>query len=207
MERGKLRLVMGNMFANKTGTIIHAIETMRTFGHRKVLIFTPTTDTRAGKGAIKNYNGQSLRAVDLLANRPNNALRIIRKEEAEMGSKFHTIVFDEVQFFSPPRVFYQLTDELLRLGYDVLASGLRLDFRGEPFGVTLSLIGLCESMQQVTLLASYCAKCGNPAHLPQRLLNGVPAPYLSPQVKVGGKESYEARCYDCYELPGRQRVS
>lgn len=207
MQRGKLHIIMGNMFANKSGTIIHKIETMRTFGHKNVLIFTPTTDTRSGKGLIRSNNGMSLRAIDLLARRPNKALNIIRREEAEMGSKFHTIVFDEVQFFSPPRVFYRLTDELLRLGYDVLAAGLRLDFRGEPFGVTLSLIGLCESMQQVTLLASYCAKCGEPAHLPQRLINGKPAPYLSPQVKVGGKESYEARCDKCYELPGRPRIN
>ncbi len=206
MQRGTLRIVMGNMFANKTGTIIHEIETMRAFGHKKVLIFTPTTDTRAGKGVIKNYNGQSLQAVDLFARRPHHALRLIREAETLMGSRFHTIVFDEVQFFTPPRALYRLVDELLSLGYDVLASGLRLDFRGEPFGVTLSLIGLCESMQQVTLLASYCAKCGSPAHLPQRLINGVPAPYLSPQVKVGGKEDYEARCYNCFELPGRPTV-
>jgi thymidine kinase len=48
-----------------------------------------------------------------------------------------------------------------------------------------------------------CAKCGRPAALPQRIINGKPAPYNAPQVQVGGKETYEPRCYNCHELPGR----
>jgi len=48
-----------------------------------------------------------------------------------------------------------------------------------------------------------CARCGRPAPLPQRILDGKPAPYNAPQVQVGGKETYEPRCYDCHELPGR----
>jgi thymidine kinase len=41
------------------------------------------------------------------------------------------------------------------------------------------------------------------AVLPQRLIDGHPAPYDSPEVMVGGAECYEARCLDCHEVPGK----
>ena len=206
MKRGSLRLIIGNMFANKTGTLIHEVETMRTFGRKKVLVFKPVIDTRSGTGKIKNFHGKTLDAIELHTRRPLRAISLIRREEKALGSSFDVIAFDEVQFFGTRSGIYLLVNELLRRGYDVIAAGLRLDFKGEPFGATLALVGLCDSTQQITLLSSFCARCGSPAHLPQRLIDGKPAPYRSAQVQVGGRESYEARCYACHELPHRPLV-
>ncbi len=52
-------------------------------------------------------------------------------------------------------------------------------------------------------MTSYCTKCGMRAAFPQRLINGQPAPYDSPQIHVGGDESYEPRCEEHFVLPGR----
>ncbi len=202
LPRGTLRLILGNMFSNKTGMLIHEVSTLREFGHKKVLVFKPSTDTRSGAGRIMNFRKECLECRDVPAQHPLRTLSVIRVEEARLGAAYDVIVFDEMQFFRP-RPFYTLIDELLRRGYDVIAAGLRLDFKGEPFGASLMLIGLCENIQQVSILASYCTRCGKPAHLPQRLIDGKPAPYGSPQIKVGGKESYEPRCYAHFELPGR----
>ena len=35
----------------------------------------------------------------------------------------------------------------------------------------------------------------------QRLVDGRPARYDSPTIMVGGRESYEARCRHCHEVP------
>ena len=35
----------------------------------------------------------------------------------------------------------------------------------------------------------------------QRLINGHPVDKNSPLIMIGGDETYEARCYDCWELP------
>src|SRR5439155_17664588 len=35
----------------------------------------------------------------------------------------------------------------------------------------------------------------------QRLVNGRPAPWESPTIMVGGRESYEARCRHCHKVP------
>ena len=36
------------------------------------------------------------------------------------------------------------------------------------------------------------------------IINGVPAGKNSPLIMIGGDETYEARCLDCYEAPEHQ---
>jgi thymidine kinase len=82
-------------------------------------------------------------------------------------------------------------------------AGLDRNFRGEPFG---SMPDLLACADEVVKLRAVCMRCKDPrvtATLPQRLLNGRPAPYDSPEVMVGGAEAYEARCLDCHEVPGK----
>ncbi len=49
MPRGELKLIIGNMFGNKTGRLMLEIETLREFGRKKILILKPAVDTRSGK--------------------------------------------------------------------------------------------------------------------------------------------------------------
>ena len=203
MPRGELKLIIGNMFGNKTGRLMLEIDTLREFGRKRVLIFKPEVDTRSGKGAIKDYHGKTMDAIEIPARDPWKVIPTIRKKESEIGSRYHIIAFDETQFFPADSPFYLVVDELLDRGYDVIAAGLALDFKREPFGSTLLLFGLCKGSHDCIWLNPLCAKCGKPAALPQRILDGKPAHYNSPQVHVGGKETYEPRCYECHELPGR----
>ncbi len=203
MARGKLKVILGNMFANKTGRLMHEIETLREFGRKKILVLKPDIDTRSGKCLIRDYHGRTMEADEVCVSNPWSAFKTIRQKESEIGSKFHLIAFDEVQFFPVDRGFFQVVDDLLAGGYDVMAAGLALDFKREPFGCTLSLVGLCQGSHDCLWLTPLCARCGKPAPLPQRIIDGNPAPYNSPQVHVGGKETYEPRCYECHELPGR----
>jgi len=203
MPRGEFKLIIGNMFGNKTGRLMLEIETLRQFGRKRILIFKPDIDTRSDQGCIKDYHGKTMEAIEVAARDPWQALKIIRQKESEMGSRFHMIAFDEAQFFPTDSNLFLVIDELLERGYDVIAAGLALDFKREPFGSTLLLFGLCKSGHDCMWLNPLCAQCGKPAALPQRIINGKPAPYNAPQVQVGGKETYEPRCYDCHELPGR----
>lgn len=201
MERGSLSMIVGNMFSNKTGTLIHRVETLQLYAQKKIIVVKPATDTRSGKGFIKNSQGKKMVAIELPANNPEGIFDLIKNEESKRGAMIHIVAIDEIQFF--PADIYGVINELLHRGYDAMGAGLMLNFRGEPFGSTLQLLGLCRSTNDIQMLVSYCAKCGAPAPLPQRLINGKPAHYNSPIVLVGGKESYEARCYGCHELPGR----
>ena len=52
----------------------------------------------------------------------------------------------------------------------------------------------------VDKLQAICAKCGAPASRTQRLIDGLPAGEHDALIKVGGTESYEARCRSCHEV-------
>jgi thymidine kinase len=54
-------------------------------------------------------------------------------------------------------------------------------------------------------LQAVCHRCGGPATMTQRLLDGAPAPADGATIVVGALDSYEARCRACHELaePGQ----
>jgi len=80
----------------------------------------------------------------------------------------------------------------------VVLAGTDTDFRGEPFGVMPRLLAVAEVVDK---LHAICVVCGEPACRNQRLIDGRPAPYDSPVIMVGGRESYEARCRHCHQVP------
>jgi thymidine kinase len=51
----------------------------------------------------------------------------------------------------------------------------------------------------VDKLEAVCHRCGGPATLTQRLVDGKPAPFSGETVQIGALDSYEARCRACYE--------
>lgn len=202
MARGRfLRLFIGNMASGKTRHLLTEIDTLRKYGNKRIAVFKPCTDTRSGASCIKSRKGDVDTAEDISATSPREMFDILRAKEAAAGCRFEVIAFDEVQFFPRDSGFFQIVRDLLDQGYDVLASGLAFDFRGEPFGSTPDLTVLAED--RCMWLTAYCTKCGSRAPFPQRIINGEPAPYDSPQILVGGDETYEPRCEEHFVLPGR----
>lgn len=110
------------------------------------------------------------------------------------------IAVDEVQFFDQEIV--EVLSSLADKGYRVIAAGLDMDFRGEPFGVVPNIMAIAES---VTKLQAVCSVCGSPASRTQRLIDGKPASYDDPVILVGASESYEARCRHHHEVPGKSK--
>lgn len=81
-------------------------------------------------------------------------------------------------------------------GVRVIAAGLDLDFRGEPFAVVERLAAHAAS---VTVLTAVCACCGASATRSQRLLEGRSAASTGPTIQHG-RSSYEPRCAACHEV-------
>ncbi len=100
---------------------------------------------------------------------------------------------DEVNFF--PQEIVEVLD---RMAYrrKVIACGLNLDFKADPFASTMQLAARAD---RVRYLSAVCVICGQEATRTQRLIGGKPAPRDSPLIVVGGKELYEPRCRTCYE--------
>lgn len=196
-----LGFFVGNMACGKTRRLLLEIETRQHYGNKRIIAFKPSTDSRSGDGKLLSRKGDHGVAFEIPAEQPDELFRILREKEREAEIPFEIVAFDEVQFFSRDSGLFRIVERLLHEGYDILAAGLTLDFRGEPFGSTPDLMLLAGD--KVIWLQSYCTACGNEAPFPQRFINGAPAAYDSPQILVGGDETYQPRCHNHFALPGR----
>ena len=198
---GKLEMIVGPMRSNKTAELLRRIETRREYAKQHVMLLKPSADTKAAAGLVesRNRNGcGKMEAVEFPSADPWTVLPVIEATEQRIGKRIECIALDEGQFVQE---LFQFTKRLLDLGYDVMVSGLELDFRGMPFGEMLDLSWLVRTYAgNVTELVAYCS-CGAKALYPQRLLDGLPADYSSPIIMAG--DNYEPRCEEHFVLPGR----
>jgi thymidine kinase len=198
---GKLELIVGPMRSNKTAELLRRIETRREYANQSVMLLKPSADTKAAAGLVesRSRNGcGKMQAVEFPSSDPWPVLQAIECTEQRIGKRVDCVAIDEGQFVADLFLF---TKRLLDAGYDVMVSGLELDFRGLPFGEMLDLSWLVRTYAgNVTELVAYCS-CGARALYPQRLVEGRPAPYTSPIIMAG--DNYEPRCEEHFVLPGR----
>ncbi len=131
---------------------MHEIETLRQYGNKRILLLKPAIDTRSGANKVLSRTGDVGEAVDIPS--PEFINLTIAEREIDAGCKFDIVAFDEVQFWDRHSGFFRVVQRLLDDGYDVLASGLALDFRGEPFGSTPDLVLLAR--EATMWLTSFC---------------------------------------------------
>ncbi len=188
---GWLEVVCGPMFSGKSEEIIRRLRRAEIAGQR-VLIVKPQIDSRYDIGHVVSHAGAKMRAVAVES--PADIPGLVED--------YDVIGVDEVQFFAPEIVL--ILDGLVEKGMRVVASGLDQDFRGFPFGVMPEL--LCRA-ELVDKLQAVCHRCGGPATMTQRLVDGAPAPADGATIVVGALEQYEARCRSCHELAAPVRLT
>lgn len=189
-REGWLEVISGCMFAGKTEELIRRINVLQ-FAGKKVVVFKPKIDDRYSKDQVVSHCGRSIESYAV-----SNSSEVL-----QLAGDADVIAIDEVQFFDEGIV--SVCNLLADQGKRVMAAGLDLDFRGEPFGVMPALMTYAEF---VTKLTAVCMRCGAPATRTQRLVNKVPARFDDPIIQVGASESYEARCRHCHEVPGKPIV-
>ena len=94
------------------------------------MLLKPSADTKAAAGLVesRNRNGcGKMEAVEFHLADPWSVLPIIAATEQRIGKRVECIALDEGQFVQDLFLF---TKRLLDSGYDVMVSGLELDFRG-----------------------------------------------------------------------------
>ncbi len=116
-------------------------------------------------------------------------------EVLRLARGYDAVGIDEVQFFDDGIV--DTVEALVADGARVVAAGLAQDFRGLPFGAMPTLLCVAEFVDK---LEAVCHRCGGPATLTQRLLDGEPAPFDGETVQIGALDSYEARCRACHSV-------
>jgi thymidine kinase len=182
---GWLEVICGPMFCGKSEELIRRLRRAEIAG-QKCLIIKPLIDDRYDVGHVVSHAGAKMRAVT--ASTSDEVLRL--------AGGYDAVGIDEIQFFDEH--IADTVDELVRRGVRVVAAGLAQDFRGLPFGAMPTLLCVAEFVDK---LEAVCHRCGGPATMTQRLVDGKPAPFAGETIQVGALDSYEARCRACFE-PG-----
>lgn len=134
MTETYLHVVAGCMFAGKSDELVRLVERMEIAGI-KTQVFKPDIDTRYSKSQVVAHNGRLCNAIPLPTNKP---LVLFENLDQKTG----LVAIDEVQFFDPEIV--AVVKDLLANNIRVIAAGLPLDFRGEPFGSMPLLLVLAD---------------------------------------------------------------
>ena len=186
---GWIEVVAGVMFSGKSEELIRRIR-RALIARKRVQVFKSRLDERyAGINAVSSHDGRTVEAIPV-----DTSAQIAQR----LDPTAQVIGIDEAQFLDPGII--ALVTMLAETGRRVIIAGTDTDFRGEPFGAMPQLMAVADLVDK---LHAICVVCGGPASRNQRLLNGRPARYDSPTIMVGGRESYEARCRHCHELPRR----
>ncbi len=183
---GWIELVCGSMFSGKTEELIRRVKRAQ-IARQKVQVFKPALDDRFGVERVSSHNGLQVDAVPIA-----HARQILALTDADTD----VVAIDEVQFFDWE--IAAVCNALADHGKRVIVAGLDTDFRAEPFGPMPLLMAQAE---QVDKLSAICVVCGGPACRTQRLIDGHPARFDDPVIKVGANEMYEARCRHCHVVP------
>ena len=183
---GSIEVITGSMFCGKTEELIRRLR-RATIAKQKVQVFKPAIDTRYAEEKVTSHAGANFDARPI-----RHAAEILEYLEPDTT----VVAIDEAQFFDDEIV--SIAQRLADRGIRVIAAGLDMDFRGEPFGPMPLLLAQAE---EISKLHAICVICGEEASRTQRLVNGHPARYDDPVVIVGASELYEARCRKHHEVP------
>jgi thymidine kinase len=182
----KFELIIGPMSCGKTEELLRRLK-RAVIANKKVKVFSPSVDTRVLADCIQSRNGTCSKALKI-----KTALEIMDFVE----DSDEIVAIDELQFFDEN--ILKVIRSLVASGKKVIGTGLELDFKEEPFGYMPQL--LCHA-DKIDKLTAICMKCGSEyAVRTQRLIDGEPAEIDSPLIMIGGDETYEARCRNCFEI-------
>jgi len=186
LNGGWIEVIAGVMFSGKSEELIRRVR-RSLIARKRVQVFKSHLDDRyGGLYAVGSHDGRSIDAIPVDSTE-QIALRL--------DPLAQVVAIDEVQFLDGAIV--ELANALANRGRRVILAGTDTDFRGEPFGPMPQLMCVAEVVDK---LHAICVLCGAPATRNQRLIDGKPARYDSPQVMVGGAEAYEARCRNCHKI-------
>jgi len=184
LPMAKLYFNYSTMNAGKSTVLLQAAHNYVERGMVPFLL-TAQFDNRAGEGRIASRIGIGQEA-DTFA--PGEDL--LAKIEARLEQGPCACIFvDEAQFLEVEQV-WQLARAVDDLGVPIMCFGLRVDFRGELFPGSATLLALADEMREVRTICH----CGKKATMVVRRDAEGQAMRDGAQVQIGGNETYVSLC-------------
>lgn len=177
-EPASAMLIAGCMFAGKTTTLFRYLDLL---DGQNVLLFKHVIDRRYRDDQVVSHSGKSCPAVSIPS---SQAILSNLQDDTDF------IALDEAHFFDLDLI--DVVERVTSRGVGVLLTALDRDSWGQPFPLIERLSRIAGDVQK--LFAS-CSQCNAPADRTQRL-----TPIINGNM-VGGPESYEPRCRNCWHPP------
>ncbi len=180
----KLYFHYSTMNAGKSTLLLQAAHNYQEMGMETYLL-TANFDDRAGEGQIGSRIGIA-RSADTYGNTTDlYAMIAARLDKGPVAC----VMVDEAQWLSKTQV-WQLARAVDDLSVPVMCYGLRVDFRGELFPGSATLLALADEMREVRTICH----CGKKATMVIRKGPDGKALTDGDQVQVGGNETYLSLC-------------
>lgn len=210
----KKEIIYGPMACGKSLELMRRIKRVEHFASKfnySIEIFKPVLDKR---GSEKDEEDKALcTLISRTGLKQEGNITLVKTatdifqhflKTRKVGQKT-LIAIDEVQLLDSH--ILDVAEKLRQRDCYVLMAGLDLSFRGEPFPFSdfhRTMHDLINSIPEDGRyqLTALCDVCGSEsAEYTQRVLNGNPAPYYDPLIKIG--YGYEARCKKHFQTPGK----
>lgn len=180
----KLYFNYSTMNAGKSTVLLQAAHNYAERGMQTYLL-TAQFDNRAGAGRIASRIGIGMDADTFTLGDD-----LFRKVQKRLSDAPCACVFiDEAQFLTPEQV-WQLARAVDDLGVPVMTYGLRVDFMGELFPGSATLLALADEMREVRTICH----CGKKATMVIRKDASGAVVTGGNQVQIGGNETYVSLC-------------
>lgn len=180
----KLYFHYSTMNAGKSTVLLQASHNYVERGMQTYLL-TAKLDNRAGDARIASRIGIGADADTFEAGED-----LFSKIEQRLSEGPCACVFvDEAQFLEPDQV-WQLARAVDDLGVPIMCYGLRVDFQGNLFPGSATLLALADEMREVRTICH----CGKKATMVVRLDENGDVLKEGDQVQVGGNETYVSLC-------------
>lgn len=180
----KLYFNYSTMNAGKSTVLLQASHNYQERGMDTYLL-TAALDGRAGTGRIASRIGIEAEADVFSAT--DDIFTMI--ENRLNQSAIACVFVDEAQFLTPDQV-WQLARAVDDLRLPALCYGLRVDFQGNLFPGSATLLALADEMREVRTIC----KCGRKATMVIRQDDSGTPITQGEQVQIGGNESYVSLC-------------
>ena len=180
----KLYFHYSTMNAGKSTVLLQAAHNYVERGMTPYLL-TAQFDHRAGEARIASRIGIGQKA-DTFAPGEDMFAKIAARIKAGPCA---CVFVDEAQFLETDQV-WQLARVVDDLNVPVMCFGLRVDFRGELFPGSATLLALSDEMREVRTICH----CGKKATMVVRMDGSGQAQRDGAQVQIGGNETYLSLC-------------
>lgn len=177
-----INVYSGPMKCGKTQQILNEYKRQLIAG-KKVKMFKPAIDTRAGKNVVASRNGIDIPAIVI------NKIADLQKYEADV------YCIDEFQFLKGN---VKVIEKMASEGKKFFIAGLNLTAEKKPFGKMADLMVIADNIQ---LFTSICDNCKNDNAVYTYFEGG-----KDTDIVIGDKQ-YKALCRHCYDEMTKQDLN